>query len=166
MPWIFGSFLVTPCALASCPILIGKQQRDQGTRVQQVFNRKETTWTSRSDFDRMQRIVVERGTRSWPEASLTGLEGGASVSTPWLLGEDMGRRNPLSEYMSPPISHTPQKHQPFREIYFYKEVCSFVHWSCKSSLCFRLYMYVTIQHKNLENQVRLKVWIPGPYFKL
>ena len=41
MTWIFSSFLVTPCALASCHILISKQQCDQGTRVQQVCNRNE-----------------------------------------------------------------------------------------------------------------------------
>ena len=28
MPWIFGSFLVTPCALVNCHILISKQEND------------------------------------------------------------------------------------------------------------------------------------------
>ena len=28
MTWIFGSFLVTPCAFASCHILISKQEDD------------------------------------------------------------------------------------------------------------------------------------------
>ena len=46
MTWIFGSFLVTPCALASCHILISKQEDDSasGHLVEQVCNRKETTW--------------------------------------------------------------------------------------------------------------------------
>ena len=54
---------------------------------------------------------------------------------PLAPGRRYGQRNSsLWVYVSPPISHTPQKHQPFREksvrdIYFYKEVCSFVHWS-------------------------------------
>ena len=39
MSWIFGSFLVTPCALTSCHVMISKQ----GTRVQQVCKRKDTT---------------------------------------------------------------------------------------------------------------------------
>ena len=38
--------------------------------------------TTRSDLDRVQRIGVERGTRSRSVASLTRLQGGASVGTP------------------------------------------------------------------------------------
>ena len=33
MTWIFGSFLVTPCALASCHILISKQEDDSTIRA-------------------------------------------------------------------------------------------------------------------------------------
>ena len=98
MPWIFGSFLVTPCALTSCHIVISKQDS-----------------TIRADLVRVQRITVKQGTHSRSEVSLTSLQGGASVGTPRLLEEDKERRSPLSEYMSPLISHTPQKHQPFRE---------------------------------------------------
>ncbi len=43
--------------------------------------------------------AVERGTRSRSKASLASLQGGASVGTPWLPEEDMGR-SPLSEHMS------------------------------------------------------------------
>ena len=80
----------------------------QVTYVKQVCNRKETTWWEpRSQLlDRVQSIAVKPGTRSWSEVSLTILQGGASVSTPWLLEEDMGR-SPLSEYMSRHhLSHT------------------------------------------------------------
>ena len=51
--------------------------------------------------------AVERRTGSRSEASLTSLQWGASVGTHWLPGEDMGRRSPLSEYMSlhPSITH-------------------------------------------------------------
>ena len=31
MTWILGSFLVTPCALASCHILISKQEDDSAS---------------------------------------------------------------------------------------------------------------------------------------
>ena len=95
--------------------------------------------TIRSDLDRVQRIVVELWTRSRTEASLTSLQGGASVGISWLLEEDMGRRSPLSEYMSlhPPLTHhrsiNPIENKLW-EIYFYKEVCAFIHWSRKSSL--------------------------------
>ena len=33
MTWIFGSFLVTPCALASCHVVISKQGDDIGVRA-------------------------------------------------------------------------------------------------------------------------------------
>ena len=56
--------------------------------------------TTRSDLERVQRIAVEWGTRSRSEASLMSLQGGASVGTQWLLEEDLGRRSPLSEYLS------------------------------------------------------------------
>ena len=56
--------------------------------------------TTRSNLDRVQIIAVERWTCCRLEASLTSLQGGASVGTLWLLEEDMGRRTPLSEYMS------------------------------------------------------------------
>ena len=49
-----------------------------------------------------------------------------SIGTPWLLEEDMERRSPLSEYMSPYPSLTHQRNiNPFEnevsEIYFYKK---------------------------------------------
>ena len=33
MTWIFGSFQVTPCALASCHILMSKQEDDSTIRA-------------------------------------------------------------------------------------------------------------------------------------
>ena len=45
MPWIFGSFLVIPCALTSCHVVISKQDSTiRDTQVVRVCNRKETTW--------------------------------------------------------------------------------------------------------------------------
>ena len=41
MTWIFGSFLVTPCALTSCHFVISKQG-DGSVSGQQVCNQKET----------------------------------------------------------------------------------------------------------------------------
>ena len=62
--------------------------------------------TTQSDLDRVQRITDERGTRSRSEGSLTSLQGGPNVGSPWLLEKDTGR-SPLSEYMSLiHLSHT------------------------------------------------------------
>ena len=87
--------------------------------------------------------------------SLTSLQEGTSIGTPWLLEETKRRRSPLSEYMSlhPSLTHH-RNINPFKnkvwEIYFYKEVCLFVR-SLKFVnyvwLCFRLYLYVGIQHQ-------------------
>ena len=56
------------------------------------------------DADRVQRIAIERETRSRSEVSR--LARGVSVDTPWLPEEDM-RRSPLSEYLSlhPSLTH-------------------------------------------------------------
>ena len=87
--------------------------------------------TTRWDLDRVQIIEVERGTRSRQEASLTSLQGGESVSTPTGSWKKVWEEEVLS--LSIGLS-TPQKYQHFREesvrdIYIYKEACSFVHWS-------------------------------------
>ena len=136
--WIFGSFLMTPGALLSCHIYLSKQEDDgtlghsgrtgvepEGDHVMRI---------TRSDLDRVQRIAVERGTCSLSEASLTSLQGGASVGTSWLLEENTGRGSPLSEYMSFNSYITHHRNiNPFEnkvwEIYIFKEVCLFVHWS-------------------------------------
>ena len=50
-------------------------------------------------------------------SSLTNLQGGASVGTPWLPVEDMERRSPISEYIiSPSISQTTTNCGPFLRI--------------------------------------------------
>ena len=114
MLWIFGSFLVTPCALTNCHVVISKQDSTirELRRNRYVTGRRTRDENHAVRFRQRQRIAVERGTRSRPEASLTSLQGGPSVGTPWLPEEDKGRRSPLSEYI---CLSTPQKHQPFRE---------------------------------------------------
>ena len=46
MTWIFGPFLVTPCALTSYHAVISKQgdSSGRGSQIQQERNRMETTW--------------------------------------------------------------------------------------------------------------------------
>ena len=87
MTWIFGSFLVTPCALASCHILIRcvtkRRPRDENHAV---------------SFRQKHRMAVEQENRSRSEAPQTSLQGGASVGTHWLPEQDMGR-SLLSEYL-------------------------------------------------------------------
>ena len=125
-----------PVCLASYHILISKQ----GRMIRALrSNRCVTGMRSRDEnhavrFRQSAENRVECGTRSQTEVSLTSLQGGTSIGTPWLLKEDMGRRSPLSEYMSlhPSLTHH-RNINPFEnkvwEIYFYKEVCWFVHWS-------------------------------------
>ena len=48
MTWIFGSFLVTPCALASCHILISKHEDDSTIRAV-GYNRCVTGRRSRNE---------------------------------------------------------------------------------------------------------------------
>ena len=55
--------------------------------------------TARSHLDRVQRIGSRAMDLQPISSSLTSLQWGVSVGTPWLLEEDMGR-SPLSEYMS------------------------------------------------------------------
>ena len=102
----------------------GRWQRDQGTRVQQVCNRKETTWWEpRAQIWTEAEMTVDLEKRSRSEASLTTFQGCPIVGIPWLPEEDMGRRSPLSEYMSlhPSLTHhrniNPLKNKVW-EIYF------------------------------------------------
>ena len=54
MPWIFGSFLGTPCALTSCHAVISKTGQSGTTGVQP--ERVHAMRTTQSDLDRVQRI--------------------------------------------------------------------------------------------------------------
>ena len=137
MPWIFGSFLVTPCALTSCHVVISKQGYDCSNRIL-GYNRCVTGRIPR-DENHAVRFRQSGENRSWArDAQLIRgvsdeLASGCKCWHPWLLEEDTGR-SPLSEYMSlhPSLTHH-RNINPFQnkvwEIYFYKEVCSFVHWS-------------------------------------
>ena len=158
MTWIFSSFLVTLCALVNCHILISKQENDgtQGIQVEQVCNQKGNTWWEPcSEIYRVQRIAVERGTRSQPEVSLTSLQGGASIGTSWLLEEDMGRRSLLSEYMSlhPSLTHH-RNINPFEnkvwEIYIFIKKCvhSFIE-VCKLCLIMFTLIFVFVLYRTL-----------------
>ena len=61
--------------------------------------------TTRSDLDRGRETQSSEGHAA--DQRCLGLQGGASVGTPWLLEEDMERRSPLSEYMFlyPSLTH-------------------------------------------------------------
>ena len=107
MLWIFRSFLVTPCALANCHILISKQQRDQGTRVQQVCNRKETIkWEPRdqiyTESESWEGHAAEQRRLCWACKGMQALAPSDSQKKIW-------EEEVLFTHLSP------QKHQPFRE---------------------------------------------------
>ena len=108
MPWIFGSFLMTPCALTSCHVVISKQDstiRALGTN-RCVTGRRPHDENHAVRFRQRQKIRVELGTRSRSEVSL--LSRGCKH---WLPEGDMGRRSPLSEYMSLHLSLKQQQQQ-------------------------------------------------------
>ena len=128
--------------------------------------------TTRGDLDRVQRITVEWGIRSWSEMSLMSLQGGAGVGTPWLLEEDMGRRSPLSEYMSHHLFLTHHRiinpcENKVWEIYFYKEVCLFVHWSswimfdyvyayiCICMWVYNTFLIISTAHLSIPNSISI-----------
>ena len=111
MTWIFGSFLVTQCALANCHILISKQEDDSTIRAV-GYNR---CVTGRKPCDENHAVrfrqSAENRSRAWDTQPTRGvsdeLGSGCKRWHPWPLEEDMGRRSPLSEYMSlhPSLTH-------------------------------------------------------------
>ena len=87
MPWIFGSFLVTPCALTSCYVVISKQDSTIRTPV---YNRCVTGRRPRDENHAVRfRQSAENRSRAWDtqpiRSSLTSLQGGVNIGTPWLL---------------------------------------------------------------------------------
>ena len=128
MPWIFGSFLVTPCALTSCHVVISKQDSSiRALRSCRCVTRRRSRDENHVVCFRQSAENRSRALDTQPiRSSLTSFQGGASVGIPWLREEDMGRRSPLSEYMSlhPSLRHH-RNINPFEnnvwEIYFFKE---------------------------------------------
>ena len=139
MPWVFGSFLMTLCALTNYHVVINKQN---STIRALGYNRCITERRPRDENHAVRLRQRQRSSRTRDTQQIRGVSDkhakGASVGTPWLLVEDM-RRSPLSEYMSlhPSLTHH-RNISPFEnkvwEIHFYKEVCSFVHRCRKLSL--------------------------------
>ena len=96
-----GSVLVTQCALTSCHVVISEQGGEvrQGGPVEQVCNRKETTWYEshavRFRLSLQSESRVEPGIRSRSEASerslMICLARGTSVRTLWLQEKGMGQ---------------------------------------------------------------------------
>ena len=60
MPWIFGSFLVTPCALTSCHIVISKQY----STIRAVSSKRCVNGRRSRDENHAVRESVDRGIRS------------------------------------------------------------------------------------------------------
>ena len=146
MLWIFGSFLVTPCALTSCHVVISKQD----SMIRALRYNRCVTGRRPCDENHVVRFgqSAENHSRVWEtqsiRLSLTSLQGGASIVNPWLLEEDM-ERSPPSEYMAlhPSITHH-RNINPFenkvRYIFIKKCVRLFIEVR-KLCLCFRLYLY-------------------------
>ena len=119
----------------------------------------ESRWMSDKNITRTQTAGVscswsQLGTRCQIESQRQTEGFGPSVTHGWATPAKMNAGSICSSLSPSPthLSHTININ-PFEnkvwEIYFYKEVCSFVHWSRHYCwLCFRiyLYMYVPIQH--------------------
>ena len=87
MIWIFGSFLVTRCALISCHVVISKQQPDQDTWVQQVCN-----WIGDTDeWLRAEKPVVEEEEKQLSERRDTSCKGAE-----WSVSEELEAERDLA----------------------------------------------------------------------
>ena len=118
MTWIFGSFLVTPCALASCHILISKQEDDSTIRAP-GYNRCVTGRRSR-DVNHAVSFRQSAENRSQardtePSGGVWACKGVQAVAPP---GSKKKRRKEevLSlRYVSLSISRLTTSCEPFRE---------------------------------------------------
>ena len=149
MPWIFGSFLVTQCALTSCHIVISKQ----GSTIRALGSNR--CLTGRRPRDKNHAVRFRRSAENRSQTRDTQPIRGvsdelASVCKSWHLLA-LGRRyekkkSSLWLYVSPPHRNINPFENKVWEIYFYKEVCSFVHWNSwimfdyvSTSICMRVY---------------------------
>ena len=132
MTWIFGSFLVTPCALTSCHVIskqgddsssghlgptgVGRRPRDNhAVRFRQSAENREPSQGHAADQRVRSSLMIRlvRGCKRWH---------------PMAPGRRYGaRRSPLSEYMSLHLSLKLPTNSVLLsrikwEIYFYKEV--------------------------------------------
>ena len=134
MLWIFGLFLVTPCALTSCHIVISKQ----GSSIRAlgynrcVIGRRPHDQNHTVRFRQRQRTAVEHETHSWSEVISDKLERGCKRWHPLTSGRRYGKKSSLWVYMflHPSLTHH-RNINPFEnkvwEIYFYEEmlfICS------------------------------------------
>ena len=116
MPWIFGSFLVTPYALTRCHVVIC----NQGSTIRTLgYNRCVTGRRPRDENYAVRfRQSAENWSRPWDtqptRSSLTSLQGGASVGTAWKkIWEEVLS---LSIYISSSISQLTTNSGPFSRI--------------------------------------------------
>ena len=111
MVWIFSSILVNPCALASCHVLISKQENDSTIRALR-YNRYVTGRRPRDENHAVRfRQCAENRSRSRDTQPARGVSDELSRwckrCHPWLLEEDMARKSSLSVYISlyPSLTH-------------------------------------------------------------
>ena len=118
MPWIIDSFPVTPCALTSCHAVISKQE----STIRALSSNRCVTGRRPHDQNHAVRFrqSAENHSRAWDTQPTRGVSD--ELARGWKSWHTLapGRRHgkkksSLWVYVSPPISHTPQKHQPFRE---------------------------------------------------
>ena len=102
MPWIFGSFLVTPCALTSCHVVISKQG---SVNKAVAYNR---CITGRRPCDknyavgfRQRQRIVSRARDTQPIRGVSACKQVQALAPLDFQKKGMGQEEvPLSEYMS------------------------------------------------------------------
>ena len=133
MPWIFGSFLVTPCALTSCHVVISKQDS--------TIRALRSNWCVKGRRPHDENNVVrfrqspENRSRAWDTQPIRGVsacKGVLALASPGSRKKIWEEVLSLSICLSTHLSHTTETSTLLRikcERYvFIKEVCSFVHW--------------------------------------
>ena len=134
MSWIFGLFLVAPCAFTSCHVVISKQ--DSTIRALRSHRCATGMGLRHKNHGVRFRQSVENRSRARDTQPIRGvsddLARGCKHWHPQVPGRRYGKKkSSLWAYVSLPISHTPQNHQPFSRIkcesyiFIKKCVCSF-----------------------------------------
>ena len=163
MPWIFGSFLLTPCAFRSCHVVISKQ----GSTIRAVgYNRCVTGRRPGEKHVVRFRKSAENRSRARDTQPIRGvpdeLARGYKRWHPWFLEDDMERRSPLSDIcLSTHLSHTSETSTLLRikcERYIFIKKCvpSFIEVRILSLIMFPLVFvcgYTTETHSENERKL-------------
>ena len=137
MPWIFGSFLVTPCALTSCYVVISKQE----STIRALRSNRCVTGRRPRDENHAVRFgqSAENRSQALDTKPIRGVSDELARECkrwhPLAPGRRCGKKkSSLWVYVSPSISQITSNSGPLMrikwEIYFHQEVCFVRSYSC------------------------------------